>query len=76
MLADWVVGMLLEDFGITENDVVTMKQVNDACNRENHFNGGIISSVSLALLKKKQISVFHNSWNRTIFGNGKCTNES
>ena len=44
MLADWVVGMLLEDFGITENDVVKMKHVNDACNRENHFNGGIISS--------------------------------
>ena len=36
--------MLLEDFGITENDVVKMKHVNDACNRENHFNGGIISS--------------------------------
>ena len=44
MLADWVVGMLLKDFGITENDVVKMKHVNDACNRENHFNGGIISS--------------------------------
>ena len=44
MLADWVVGMLLKDFGITENDAVKMKQVNDACNRENHFNGGIISS--------------------------------
>ena len=44
MLADWVVGMLLEDFGITENDVVKMKHVNEACNRENHFNGGIISS--------------------------------
>ena len=44
MLAVWVVGMLLEDFGITENDVVKMKHVNDACNRENHFNGGIISS--------------------------------
>ena len=41
MLADWVVGMLLEDFGITENDVVKMKHVNDACNRENHLNGGI-----------------------------------
>ena len=27
MLADWVVGMLLEDFGITEKDVVTMKHV-------------------------------------------------
>ena len=27
MLADWVVGMLLEDFGITENDVVKMKHV-------------------------------------------------
>ena len=24
MLADWVVGMLLEDFGITDNDVVMM----------------------------------------------------
>ena len=47
MLAVWVVGMLREDFGITENDVVKMKQVNDACS---------------------------NSWNRTIFGNGKCTN--
>ena len=44
MLAVWVVGMLLEDFGITENDVVKMKHVNDACKRENHFNGGIISS--------------------------------
>ena len=44
MLAVLVVGMLLEDFGITENDVVKMKHVNDACNRENHFNGGIISS--------------------------------
>ena len=44
MLAVWVVGMLLEDFGITENVVVKMNHVNDACNRENHFNGGIISS--------------------------------
>ena len=33
-------------------------------------------TVSLALQKKKLISVFHNSWNRTIFGNGKCTNVS
>ena len=41
MLADWVVGMLLKDFGITENDVVKMKHVNDAGNRENHLNGGI-----------------------------------
>ena len=31
-------------------------------------------TVSLALLKRKLFSVFHNSWKRTIFGNGKCTN--
>ena len=29
MLAVWVVGMLLEDFGITENDVVCSKD--EAC---------------------------------------------
>ena len=27
-------------------------------------------TVSLAMLRKKIISVFHNSWNRAIFGKG------
>ena len=53
-----------------------MKHVNDACNNENHFNGGIISSdcesssaeeETIFSLSRKITSILDSAWLEYVF---------